>query len=215
MKTCTRCKIEKPKTEFNKCATRNGGFQYKCRSCEREYEKENAKRISERKREYRKANSEKISARMREYHKANAERIAGTHRKYREENREKIAEQSRKYVKANLEKVIEYKRGYAKDNPEKLTAYSRNRRARERSAEGAHTAADVRAIFDKQQGLCANCETKLFKSGMQKFHVDHIMPLALGGSNWPCNLQCLCPACNLSKGAKHPDDWAKQQGRLI
>jgi 5-methylcytosine-specific restriction endonuclease McrA len=32
--------------------------------------------------------------------------------------------------------------------------------------------------------------------------VDHIRPLAKGGSSNPANLQLLCPACNKKKGSK-------------
>jgi 5-methylcytosine-specific restriction endonuclease McrA len=41
------------------------------------------------------------------------------------------------------------------------------------------------------------------------------MPLARGGSNDRLNLQCLCPQCNLSKNAKDPIAWAREQGRLL
>ncbi len=34
-----------------------------------------------------------------------------------------------------------------------------------------------------------------------KQHYDHIVPLASLGLNDPCNIQLLCEACNLSKGA--------------
>lgn len=84
-----------------------------------------------------------------------------------------------------------------------------------RGAEGSHTGKDVQAIFQNQRGLCANCKKKLFKSGAKKYHVDHVIPLAKGGSNWPSNLQCLCPTCNMRKGAKDPLDWAKENGRLL
>jgi 5-methylcytosine-specific restriction endonuclease McrA len=41
------------------------------------------------------------------------------------------------------------------------------------------------------------------------------MPLARGGSNWISNIALACPTCNKRKGAKHPIDWAQQNGRLL
>ena len=40
------------------------------------------------------------------------------------------------------------------------------------------------------------------------YHPDHVMPLALGGSNDAANIVASCPSCNMSKGAKHPIEWA-------
>ena len=37
--------------------------------------------------------------------------------------------------------------------------------------------------------------------------VDHIIPLARGGKHEFANLQCLCKACNLSKGTKLMSEW--------
>lgn len=96
-------------------------------------------------------------------------------------------------------------------NPDAVNSNSRNRRARLRGAEGAHTAEDIKRIHAAQNYKCAECRAPTKK---QK-HVDHVMPLALGGSNWPENLQILCPLCNDIKGAKHPLDFAKQKGRLV
>ena len=96
-------------------------------------------------------------------------------------------------------------------NPDKVSAHNRCRRARKAKAEGVHTAKDVLRLHERQQGRCAGCQVKL-RPG---YHVDHVVPLSGGGSNGPGNLQLLCRFCNLSKGAKHPIDWARSKGLLL
>lgn len=39
------------------------------------------------------------------------------------------------------------------------------------------------------------------------FHCDHVIPVAQGGATDPENLACACIPCNLSKGAKTPEQW--------
>lgn len=97
---------------------------------------------------------------------------------------------------------------WAMENPEKKKAMDRNRRAMVRNSEGSHTSLDVSNILDNQNLRCVYCGGDLSDG----YHVDHIMPIVLGGSNWPENLQCLCPTCNLRKGGKHPDEWHKEIG---
>lgn len=57
------------------------------------------------------------------------------------------------------------------------------------------------AAWDAGRGgwWCAKCAAHVTqRSGV---HVDHVVPLARGGSNGRENLQILCAACNLAKGA--------------
>lgn len=234
MKICSKCKAEKPLTEFSARKDSKDGLKGVCRACiylgHLAYISDNQEKLriyyADRYRSnvdainvinsnYRKANAEKIKAARAIYLEANKEKTRVRQAAYRASNPEKARAYQSAYVAKNPEKFMESQAAWRSANPDKVSARQRNRRARFSKAEGKHAAADVRLIFEGQRGLCANCQTKLFKSGKQKYHVDHIMPLALGGSNWPSNLQCLCPACNLSKGAKHPDDWAREQGRLI
>ena len=49
-----------------------------------------------------------------------------------------------------------------------------------------------------QDWKCADCKINVRRWN----HVDHIVPLSKGGTNLRQNLQLLCPACNLAKGAK-------------
>ena len=80
-----------------------------------------------------------------------------------------------------------------------------------RCADGKYTILDIQNIGNSQKWKCINCK-KIIK---RKYHIDHIMPIALGGSNHAYNIQLLCPKCNLQKNAKHPIDWANKNGRLL
>lgn len=136
-------------------------------------------------------------------------------KEWREKNREYCIEYARAYRRNNPEKSAEISKKYRDANPELRAAHGRNRRARERLAEGSHSHKDVVNILERQGEKCANCRCKLFKSGAKKYHVDHVMPLVLGGSNRADNLQILCPGCNTKKGGLDPLDWAKKNGKLL
>lgn len=49
----------------------------------------------------------------------------------------------------------------------------------------------------------------------KKAHLDHRIPICLGGAHSIENLQWLCEPCNLSKGGLHPNVWAKRNGLLL
>lgn len=53
-----------------------------------------------------------------------------------------------------------------------------------------------KAIVERDELGCKRCKRK------KKLSIDHIFPLALGGSNDIRNLQLLCQRCNSRKGAR-------------
>lgn len=189
MKICSKCNIEKQLTEFYKSAKAKFGVSSYCKTCTCDYAKQK-----------RRSNPTLAKELQRAYNRANTDKRAAYAKKYYENNTEKVAEAAKKWQSENLDRCA---------------AIMRNRRARVINSGGSHTAKDIESIFSAQRGMCANCLCKLFKSGKKKFHVDHVMPLARGGSNDRLNLQCLCPNCNFRKNAKDPIKWAQQNGRLI
>lgn len=100
---------------------------------------------------------------------------------------------------------------WREENPESMSAISRRRRARKKGAAGDHTQSDVLRLLQNQKHCCAYCKKKVKKT----YEVDHIVPLAKGGSNAPDNLQILCVSCNRRKSAKDPIVWANQIGLLL
>ncbi|MEW7280211.1 HNH endonuclease [Aquimarina sp. 2201CG1-2-11] len=59
------------------------------------------------------------------------------------------------------------------------------------------------ALIHREKGKCAICNkdlTALFSTVDISLHIDHIVPLKLGGTNDTTNLQVLCETHNLEKG---------------
>lgn len=219
MKTCTKCKIEKNKSEFPKDIQKKDGIGSHCKFCRsistRLWRENNRDAHRSYSKLWSRNNPERASANVKKWTENNQERIKLTRKIYIQKNYNFFTMRAREWALKNKDRVKGYSEKWRKLNPDKLAENHRNRRAKKRLADGKNTTADVRRIFDAQRGLCANCNSKLFKSGVKKYHVDHIMPLALGGSNWPSNLQCLCPTCNMKKNAKDPIAWAQENGRLL
>lgn len=120
---------------------------------------------------------------------------------------EELEQQKKQYAarnyQENREKRLQQAKDYQKNNPEKSRLRNRNRRARRVGAEGSYTQADLDLILEEQGCKCAGCSCDLDDSK----HMDHYTPLALGGTNYPENIQWLCQFCNNSKSAKDPLKW--------
>lgn len=117
----------------------------------------------------------------------------------------------KEWYAANAEREREKIRVKRAKNPESFAIHGRNRRARVRAAEGNHTVEDVKRIRSLQKDRCGYCPTILKGRG----HVDHIIALANGGTNWPSNLQLLCKPCNIAKKARDPIEFAQSLGMLL
>lgn len=137
------------------------------------------------------------------------------HRRYcREWYQRNIVSQRKRCLEnrnKNIELRREHSRVYNAANLPRLATIARNRRARQRQSGETHTQADIASILSAQRGKCGYCRMKLGK----RYHVDHIVPLARGGSNARRNLQILCVPCNKSKSAKDPIDFAQSKGLLL
>jgi len=222
LKTCNKCKRELPETR--EYFHRNGDrLRAQCKRCMGEsaaaYHAENKEDIAARAAAYCAENKEDIAARRAAYRAENKEDFAARAAAYRAENKEDIAARAAVYYAENKEYIAARMAAYRADNkeriaaqraayqaahPEKGNARTRNRLARIVGNGGTHAAVDIQAQYDRQKGRCYYCDTLVGDD----YHVDHVIPLILGGSNGPDNLVVACPTCNTSKGAKHPMDYA-------
>lgn len=201
LKRCPQCGQEFPATTefFHRNRCQPDGFVCQCKSCS------NAKN-----REWKRANREKVRDYQRRYRLENLDKFRVYSLRYQHSHPDRIRAFSRRYRRDNIELLREKGRVYVATHPTINAAQRRNYLARKRAAEGTHTAADIQAQLKRQKRKCYWCGCKL-----DKYHVDHVIPLSRGGWNDPSNLVIACPRCNDSKGAKLPHEWDGNNGRLF
>lgn len=189
----------------------------KCKKCtlkrQKNYRENNKEKVLELERKNRIKNRDKTNKKIAEYYsnEENRERKNRWLREWKKKNKEKVQEKSRIYRLKNKEKIKETRRIWHKNNKLLVSVHRQNRRSRERKNGGILSKGLAVKLYKEQNGLCACCKESL-ENG---FHLDHIMPLALGGLNIDSNMQLLAPKCNLQKGWKHPDEYIKFKHRII
>jgi len=215
MKTCTSCLQAKELSEFGKHKAGAGGLRPTCKACCKlawaAYVANNKEKRAQGQAEYRAKNKEAIRAADQAYREKNKERELARGAAWRAANPEKERARTAAYRNANKAKDAARKADYARKNPEVVRAIASRRRARVKGVGGSHTGNDIKQLLQLQKGRCAVCRIDIRPA----YHVDHVVPVALGGSNDKANLQLLCPTCNHSKSAKHPIDFMQQKGFLL
>lgn len=196
VKHCPKCKQIKPVEAFAKSNLRKTGLESYCRLCQKEYRILNADKIRERKRKYYLNNIDDHRERSKKYYLQNSE---------------KIKLRSSAWYIENIDRASESRKLYHSANIDKWRVYGQNRRARKKSSGGILSIGLKEKLFKLQKGKCACCKSKLIKG----YHMDHIIPLALGGPNIDTNIQLLCKHCNCSKQDKHPIEFMQLKGLLL
>ena len=87
----------------------------------------------------------------------------------------------------------------------------KNRKLRKKGVRGWLSSGVIGRLMLLQKGCCGVCKVKQ----SVKMHMDHIVPLKLGGTNDDRNVQLLCADCNMAKSAKHPVEFMQSRGMLL
>jgi hypothetical protein len=116
LKRCSRCKQEKSYDLFNKLWCSKDGYDYYCRECTREKQKESHLR-----------NYEKSKKRSNDWKKENRDKVNEYRRAYYLEHPEIVKEEQRRHSKKYPEQANERSKKYYLDNPEKMKLYHAQR----------------------------------------------------------------------------------------
>lgn len=142
---------------------------------------------------------------------ANLEKVKATKAAWYAANRKKEKVANAAWYVANRERKAATTAAWKKANPGAVRINKHNRRALKIAVGGALSKGLSAKLFELQRGKCACCKLPLGDN----LHMDHIMPLALGGANIDGNMQLLRATCNLKKHAKHPVDFMQSRGFLL
>lgn len=176
---------------------------------QRRWQMRNVEAVREYRLDYRQKNNKRISEYLRKWYLANREYAIDYARRARLSKPELISAGKAAYYRKNKEQLLQKSRAWRRANPQKHRLSNQKRYARMATGEGL-SAGIIQKLLLLQKGRCACCGEKLVK-----YHLDHIMPLALGGRHEDSNMQLLTPSCNSKKGAKSPEQFAKERGFLI
>lgn len=218
MKNCRKCLINKEETSFYKSKANKDGLSSYCSDCScllrKTWASKNKNKVAEANKEYRERNKTRLLEYYRKWkttEKGQASRRDGK-KKYKASGlgKEASSRRYRKYILTEKGKEA-YKRATLKwrsteEYKIKSRIAAKNRKAKLKQAEGSFLASDISVLLTYCSYKCEYCAVPVSDS----YHVDHIVPIVSGGSNYPQNLAIACPSCNLHKGKKplasfHPE----------
>lgn len=215
LKSCNRCKVEKPLEAFHACPSNKDGLQYNCIDCRKTNRKEKADQYRETSRKYDQKNRERIYSQRAARKEANPEKSLAYHQKYYQKNKSEY----KAYYEANKQEIN--KKKTARDK------YRKQIEINYKIAKNLRTRMYIAVRDDQKSGSAVKdlgCTIEEFKLHIQiqwtedmtwdnygEWHLDHIKPLVsfnlsnrdefLIAANF-LNYQPLWAKDNLSKGSK-------------
>ncbi len=135
------------------------------------------------------------------YHRTREVERAQVRARYRRRS-DIVKAQARKWREENPDKVRKSTEAWRRAHPDRVVAFHQNRRTRLANAPGdGVSSAEWAERFRLFGGFCAYCD-------QPAEHMDHVIPLFLGGSHDIFNVVPACASCNASKGTRDPLVWA-------
>lgn len=225
-KTCCACKVCLPASLFSSDKRASDGLQSRCKPCaaaaRRSSYASNPDAARQRQRDYYKQNPDVIKAINARSREKNIDAVKACKRAYYERRKhdadfiekrdartarirtEKKA-YDRLYRTVNAERLRQIKATWREKNKDLLKAVSLSYKARRRAVEKAgDSSRAIKEWIGRQTLTCKWCGANCAGN----FHVDHIKPLARGGTHTTGNLCIACPPCNIRKNARDPEEFA-------
>jgi hypothetical protein len=179
MKYCPGCETEKDTKLFSKDSRSKSGLQAYCKACQKN----------------RRPPKDRAALKIRLYRAKNPEKARVACRGYYWRNHDDQVKRMADYRASNPGKAYASVKAWRERNPTVVIVLNQNRRCREAQAEGAFTTTEWADKQTEYNYKCAYCHK------LKKLTVHHVVPLAIGGTNWISNIVPACRLCNSAIGA--------------
>lgn len=127
--------------------------------------------------------------------------------------RKSLIDRLRRFAASIPEDVkSQYRKDYKAAHRDNFIVYAQNRLKRIRASGQRLSRGIIKRLLELQKGRCAACRMPITNG---KRHLDHIVPVALGGEHCDKNVQLLCQTCNLQKSSKPPEVFMRERGYLL
>lgn len=229
MKTCRTCGFAQPLSDFHRCKSSDDGRNSQCKSCASDAWRKryslNAESEKARIRKYRSERRNKFRELDRQRRNNNKEKEATRHRDYYQRNRAKVDERKRQYTAENIDlikaRAQKYRDSRRDELREKARAYYRKNKPKYAARTRARQVAIARSCRDFSLGFGVKflytTSAYLSTTTMERWHVDHIVPLKnpkVCGLHVLANLRVVPAVDNLKKNNKFVSDWDRQPPKL-
>jgi hypothetical protein len=229
LKVCSCCGGALPLSDFGKRSNSVDGLIGYCKVCAKQkrdkyYESEsNKQKARDRTQRHRDKNREDINAKRRQQYRDDEEvrrKNSESCKKYVDSHKEEVAQYKREYRLSRLDFFLNYNREYYKTHQDYFYEWRQSeagrlsnikshekRRCLLENAEGDFTTEDVLNALSFFDNRCAYTGRPLVLS----YHLDHVVALSKGGTNYIWNIVPSNPFPNLSKGANDMETWYRRQ----
>jgi hypothetical protein len=179
-KICTKCKENKPLSDYYRNINHKDDKQSACKSCCKKYDKTEKRKLTRAKANAKYEKTEKGKLTKVKYAKSDKGKITSTRKR-------------KKYYKTDKGKALKARTDH-------------NRRINISNSTNTLTVNEFNCILFLQNYQCANpnCEHDRFFDIIEP-QKDHIYPVSKGGNFTKDTVQALCKSCDSKKGAQYID----------
>jgi len=181
---CSMCGEVVSFDEMSSHSRKRFGIDKICKKCNAKKTREYNEKFPDKKREMNKR-----------YYDNNKEALLGKAKEYYGSNKETLLEKSKEYYSKNKEKIKVRVAEYRKTPKGKVVKINSSNKRREKEKQGSINSDDL--IFLRENiNSCEICGCELNDSNV---HLDHIIPLSIGGAHRINNVRYICSSCNLQR----------------